>query len=322
MNIVKLKDILMPDEFSMAEFFNTRLKGRYAYWVQMRYIFPLDSLNYKEYIQYEQLDAVDFTSPYTLPHIDLYSEEYCMIDFVHTFVDVCETEKANNVYNFVASNMYATDEDMDIAKLRVFRTWLATELLKLNRGLHDELLDKFSAETVHMLEFYRGGMYNDVIKYLDMFGLPENILLNPQNNGCGCCSTNISSLYNITATTSCDPKQIYTSNIHTMMVKTFENPEFWTSLNVDFIRVMKKYIDNIIKVGFVINRPVVVDRFVDCNCNSTDSDRTDSILRRLSEALGYIVDDDVKGHVNFIHDALYDWAEHLYDYMYWPIAKN
>ena len=55
MNIVKLNDILIPESFKLAEFFNSKLKGKYAYWVQMRYIFPLDSLDYKTYIKYEQI---------------------------------------------------------------------------------------------------------------------------------------------------------------------------------------------------------------------------------------------------------------------------
>ena len=60
MNIVKLRDIVMPDEFRLARFFNKNLKGKYAYWVQMRYIFPLESLDYRTYIAYEQLNAEDF----------------------------------------------------------------------------------------------------------------------------------------------------------------------------------------------------------------------------------------------------------------------
>jgi hypothetical protein len=322
MNIVKLKDILMPEEFTMSEFFNTHLKGKYAYWIQMRYIFPLDSLTYRDYIQYEQLPAEEFLTSHIRPHIDLYSEEYCMIDFVHTFVDVCETEKANNVYNFIASNVHTTDEDIDMNRLRVFRTWLASEILKLNMGLHGETLDNYTQEVIHMLEYYKGGMYNDVIKYLDMFGGGDKSLTELQTNGCGCCSSNISSLYNLADVTVCDPKSVYVGNIHSLMVKTFEDPDFWSSLNRDFVRVVKKYVDNIIRIGFTINRPVTVDKFVDCACSAKETDMSNSILKRFSEALGYIVDEDVTGHVNFINDALYDWAEYLYDYMYWPITRN
>ena len=117
MNIVKLKDVLMPSEFKMADFFNTKLKGRYAYWIQMRYIIPLDSLNYCTYIKYEQMDPMDFLSEDVKPHIDLYSEEYCMIDFVNEFVDSCETEEINNAYKYIAANAYATDFDIDINML-------------------------------------------------------------------------------------------------------------------------------------------------------------------------------------------------------------
>ena len=54
MNIIKLKDILMPDFYPVANLFNTKLKGKYAYWVKMRYIFPLDSIDYDTYIKYER----------------------------------------------------------------------------------------------------------------------------------------------------------------------------------------------------------------------------------------------------------------------------
>lgn len=322
MNIVKLKDVLMPEQFKMAEFFNTKLKGKYAFWIQMRYIFPLDSLCYQKYIKYEQMDPMDFLKETTLPHIDLYSEEYCMIDFVNIFIDLCETEEINNIYEYKASNAYATDADIDISSIRIFRTWLASELLKLNKGIYDEHLGKYSMEVVHMLEYYKNGMYNDVIKYLDIFGnASAEIAFNSANSSCG-CANNIN-LINVNSTGTlnvCDPKQIYVGNIHKLMVKTFENVDFWISVNKDFIKIFKKYIDNIIKVGFVINIPKTPDRFIECNCSNSKNDSlNNNILSKLSIALGYIIDNDVVGHTNYIHDALYNWAEYLYDYMYWEI---
>lgn len=322
MNIVKLKDIVMPNEFKMADFFNSKLKGRYAYWIQMRYIFPLESLNYSSYIKYEQADPIDFLSDNTPDHIDLYSEEYCMIDFVNVFVDLCATEEANNAYEFIASNAYATDADIDINRLRGFRTWLAAELLKLDYGLYNEHLGKYSNEVIHMLEFYKNGMYNDVVKYLNIFGgvTVNSTGRNISNCGCG-CNNNVSSLYNIDTISVCDPKAIYISNIHDMMVKTFEEPSFWIKTNIDFVKVFKKYIDNIIKAGFIVNIPTDKStKFVECDCNNiVSTNKSNSILNKLSIALGYIIDENTVGNINFIHDALYNWAEYLYDYMEWKI---
>jgi Txe/YoeB family toxin of Txe-Axe toxin-antitoxin module len=100
----------------------------------------------------------------------------------------------------------------------------------------------------------------------------------------------------------------------------FEDVNFWKQFNVDFIRVFKKYIDNIIKTGLAINNTPEQLRFTDCNCSSQSVNKTnEKMLRNLSESLGFIIDGDVNGHLNFISDSLYNWAEYLYEYMSWPI---
>lgn len=319
MNIVKLKDILMPETTLMGEFFNKNLKGKYAYWVQMRYIFPLESLDFKTYIKYEQLDHVHFLGPNMLPHIDLYSEESCMADFAATYIDSTATEIANNIHEFEVANNYVADYDIDLNKLRRFRTWLAEELLKLNQSLDGSYLDIYTTDQIHTLEYYKNGMYNDVIKYLSVFGGTEPILSSSVNS-CGCCNTNRSGLYGLTVGAVCDATKIYTDNLHKHMVMMFEDVNFWKQFNVDFIRVFKKYIDNIIKTGLAINNTPEQLRFTDCNCSSQSVNKTnEKMLRNLSESLGFIIDGDVNGHLNFISDSLYNWAEYLYEYMSWPI---
>lgn len=310
MNIVKLKDVIMPDSFKMADFFNKELKGKYAYWIQMRYIFPLDSLCYHDYIKYEQMDPMDFLKESTLPHIDLYSEDYCMIDFANMFIDLYETEEINDIYEYKAANEYSTDADIEISKIRMFRTWLASELLKFNNS------KKYSVEVLHMLEYYKNGMYNEVLKYLEIFGGTTTNFYNVSSS-CDCCNTN-SNILSANIST-CDSKKIYIDNIHKLMVKTFEEPAFWMSLNKNFIKTFKKYIDNIIKVGLTINFPKTQTKFVECNCNSIENNSNNDILSKLSISLGYIIDEDTVGHINYIHNALYNWAEYLYDYMYWEI---
>jgi hypothetical protein len=103
------------------------------------------------------------------------------------------------------------------------------------------------------------------------------------------------------------------------MVQTFENADFWSQFNKDFIRVFKKYIDNIVKTGLVITNDTKSPIYVVCKCNSSKVNAANEILKNLSDALQYIIDDEIKGHVNFIHDALFNWADQLYDYMYWEI---
>ena len=322
MNIVKLKDTLMPATSYMAEFFNNKLKGKYAYWVQMRYIFPLDSLDYKTYIKYEQLDAVHFLGPDMLPHIDLYSEDCCMMDFAQLYIDINATEEANNIYEYSLTNSYVADADIDISMLKSFRKWLATELLTFNTNIDGGYIGKYTDNQVHMLEYYKNNMYNEVVKQLDIFGSSTLSVNSASKSSCGCCNSNISSLYNLSDVTVCDALSIYRKNVHDLMVSTFEDVEFWKQFNTDFISVFKRYIDNMLKTKMVIvtNTDNATIPYTDCNCNyETNTNTNEGILRRLSFALEYIINKDFTGHMNYIHDALYDWAEYLYDNMYWEI---
>lgn len=322
MNIVKIKDILMPETASVAEFFNTKLKGKYAYWVQMRYIFPLNDLDYTTYINYEQYDEVHFLGPNVPEHIDLYTEECCMLDFARVFIDVAETERINRIDEYYVANEYCTDSDIDIHRLRNFRSWLARELLKLNMGINGSLLEKFDENQAHMLEYYKNDMYDYVVKQLSVFGVNNSQVVSTKTNTCG-CSSNISSLYNIGAVSSCNALDVYKGNLHKLMVSTFEDANFWLQFDVDFLKTVKKYIDNIIKTGLVINTNDRTTVLVDgCQCKTNDNSLTESMLKKLSEAFGYIIDGSVMGHSNFIHDALYNWAEYLYDYMSWKIEKH
>lgn len=318
MNIVKLKDILMPEEYRISELFNTQLKGKYAYWVQMRYIFPLDSLDYKTYIKYEQLDTVMMLGPTILPHIDLYDEECCMVDFVNVYIDITETERVNGINEFALSNEYVVDSDLDISKLRNFRTWLASELLFFNTGVNGQSLEKFTPDQIHMLEYYKNSLYNDIVKYLVIFGKEASIEWSNKTS-CGCCQGNdtidISKLNNVY---TCDALNVYRKNLHALMVSTFQETEFWMQFDKKFILLFKQYIDNIIKIGLVVNNTnkVIV---ATCDCMTTDNYSNKKLLRNLSTALQYIHDDNIIGHKNFIHDALYNWAEYLYEYMSWTI---
>jgi hypothetical protein len=279
-------------------------------------------MDYSNYIRYEQMDAIEFLSEDVLPHIDLYSEEYCMVDFVKEYVDLRATEEANCVYNYIASNEYITDADIDMTKIRIFRTWLAKELLKMDTDMHGDAMGKFSPEQRIMLEYYKNGMYNEVIRQLAIFGTNNAKTAGITSNSCGCCANNTVSLYDLAAIEYCDVSAIYINNIHKLMVETFESPEFWIELNVDFIKIFKKYIDNILIVGLTVNESKVSNPYVDCVCTTKTASNTDNILRNLSTALGYIVDRSHMGHMNFIHDSLYNWAEYLYDKMYWEIKPE
>lgn len=316
MNIVKFKDIVLTDACKFSKFFNENLKGKYAYWVKMRYIFPLNSLDYKTYIQYEQLDNVYMLDEKMLPHIDLYSEECCMFNFAQDYIDIDATELANNINDFRTANEYVADSDIDINKLRNFRAWLANEILLFNTSVDGSYLDNLTSNQIHMLEFYKNNMYNDIVKTLSIFGM-ENAFTTLKTNTCGCC--NSINTVNLTNTVGCNSVDIYVNNIHNLMVQTFENIDFWMQFNKDFLSVFKKYIDNIIKTGLIINKQLSNELTLKCNCNDDKINAANNMLKKLSEALEYMINSDIKGHVNFIHDALYNWADQLYDKMSWDI---
>ena len=319
MNIVKLKDIIMGEDYSFADFFNKKLKGKYAYWIQMRYIFPLESLDYITYVKFEQLDNDDFLQPDMPQHIDLYSTECCMHNFTNNYIDCNVTDDINTarINEYIIANNYVTDYDIDIPKLRNFRSWLAGEILTLNKCPDGTYLKYLSENQVHMLEYYKNDLYNEVVKQLSVFGKENAFNSFNGKTSCGCCATNdIMGIYNNKY--YCDALETYINNVHALMVQTFENVYFWVGLNKRFILTFKKYIDNIIKTGLIINKDKNTV-YIQCKCNDTGIDTTKIILNNLSDALQYIINDDIDNHLNFIHDALYNWADQLYDKMSWKI---
>lgn len=315
MNIVKLKDIVIPETYSFAEFYNKNLKGKYAYWVKMRYIFSLDSIDYKTYIKYEQFNDNDFLKSNVHEHIDLYSEECNKYDFLQ-YIDQEITNNINTEYlnKYKIENDYVTDFDLDIEQLKNFRSWLASEILSFISSVNNSIL---SNEQIHMLEYYKNDMYNEVVKQLTIFGKDlsyDTSLLN--SNSC-CCKTNTQNvLNNISASLTCNALDIYSNNLHLLMVKTFEDVNFWLNFNKKFIILFKKYIDNIIKTNLALSINTNSNLYISCSC-STSNSAENNILKNLSESLQYIIDDEYKGHKNFIYDSLHNFAEKLYDKMYW-----
>lgn len=317
MNIIKLKDILMPDFYPVATLFNTKLKGKYAYWVKMRYIFPLDSIDYDTYIKYEQMDNAAFAESSIEPHIDLYATYYsqCMIEFVKDYIDATETDDINSVYQYEVANAYTADYDIDVDDLKSFRSWLANELLKFNVDGNGNQTGEYSPETLHMLEYYKNNMYNDTVKYLNMFANPNIVSLINNKSTCGCCAS--TSINIIPAIDTCNPIDVYKNNIREFMINTFSDVTFWTSKNKSFLMLFKKYIDNILRIGFTLPKASETSFNVDCQCASNNNNVLKKILENLSVALQYIIDETVAGHKNFIYDALYDWSKNAYEYMNW-----
>ena len=102
------------------------------------------------------------------------------------------------------------------------------------------------------------------------------------------------------------------------MVEMFSDVEFWNKWPLELLIKFKKYIDNIIKVGLVIdNTKLDASKYKDCTCNKTDINSNQNILKKLSESLNYMIEGQEKSHYNYIKDSLYNWASLLYEYMQW-----
>jgi hypothetical protein len=337
MNIIKFQDIIMPEtgefantmvvpsykmgsvefnEMSIAKYFNTFLKGKYAYWVQMRYIVSFEHMRHEGYVACEedttkllQREDGSWPMPYGAPALDIY------MDGLTTYVDDLETDKINSTVEYRLRNKYVSDEDITVEEVKVFRTWLASELLKMDQTeLGEAKHTKFTPAEEHVLEYYANGAYDTTIKILSEFGV-SNISHTPVKEGCGCGGLNVNTTYPA-VNPLCDPISIYRKNIHLKMVEMFSNIEFWTQWSPEFIGIFKKYIDNIIRLGFTIGEKSD-QRFKDCTCKGDEVSEHEYILRRLSTALDNIMKNDICGHKNYIYDALYDWSSNLYENMIW-----
>ena len=319
MNIIKLKDEIMPADYPQAELFNKHLKGKYAYLVQMRYIVSFDHMRHEGYVACEeditkllQREDGTYPKPYGAPTLDAYDMN------ILRYVDSVETDRINNTIEFRMKNSYSPDDDITIDELKLFRTWLAKELLKMDQTELGEQKNIFFTDTeTHVLKYYADGMYDNMIKILTDFGTTEVNFGSLDTSSCGCHGSNISSLYN-TEMTVCDPINIYKKNIYNKMVEMFSNTSFWTQWAPEFINEFKKYTDNIIKCNFILTQSQWTSEFVDCGCQSkSEQDKAVEILKRLSVALEYIRDNQIPGHKNYINDALYSWSSLLYEKMYW-----
>ena len=314
MNIIKLKDIIKPND----TLFNTYLKGKYAYWVHMRYIVPFDLMGHEGYVACENdinkllsIDGEVFPKPFGVPYIDMYSED------MFPYIDIYETDKANGVMKYRLLNDFAPDSNITIDELKKFRTWLATNLLTFDtNNVGEQINHIYNEDETHVLQYYKGGMYNDIIKVLTIFGgasVSYDVL---GQSACG-CNTDLSSLYS-SSLDVCDGISIYRKNVYNRMVEMFSKIDFWTQFPSTFILEFKKYIDNIIKCNFKLTQSQYVSNFTDCGCvNIDEQSNMIAILKRLSQSLEYIADGNTMGNKNYISDSLRDWSSILYELMEW-----
>jgi hypothetical protein len=315
MNIIKFKDEIYPGD----DLFNTYLKGKYAYWIQMRYVVPFDFITTAQYVQYES-DAASMTDwqarGLKQPDPRFWDLNGKQASY-EAWVDVEGTETANSISTFVRKNNYTTDSDITIEEIKKFRSWLADALLDFDRDTAGEQKRSFfSDEVTDMLLYYKNNLYNSIVKTLSNI-TPDYSSVVSSTSTCGCSgNTDLSNLYSNNLV-NCDALYIYRKYVYKLMCDTFGQIDFWTDFSTEFIYEFKKYIDNIITLNLPLTESQYQSVFTDCSCSFNLQATQIEILNRLSKSLALIAENEVTGNKNFISKALRDWSQNLYEGMYW-----
>ena len=310
----------MPDKYNMSEMYNMHLKGKYAYWIQMRYIVPFEFMGHEGYVACEEditklLMKADGTypKPYGCPYIDMYDEDKCIM----RYIDLEETDIANNISKYRTANDQTTDFDITISELKLFRKKLATMILDYNNIYINDSGSLIDSVEESVLKYYMNDMYDEAVKSLLMFG-NQQVTLSTVDTTCGCCSSTTLTSLNNSSLNLCDPLSIYRKSIYNKMVTMFSDVEFWKRWPNELLVAMKKYIDNILKVGLIVNNNTVDPSiYRDCTCSNSNTNTNQNILEKLSKSLDYMIEGQEKSHYNYIKDSLYNWASLLYEYMQW-----
>lgn len=307
MNIIKFKDQIRPCD----DLFNTYLKGKYAYWIRMRYVVPFEFISDADYVSME--GDIDMLLNSDVKYWDINKGD------IQMYVNSELTDSANNIIPFVRSNSFSTDSELTLDEVKKFRRWLAETLLSFDRNMGGQQKNQLYTESfTKVLEYYANDMYNDVVKALSEIN-PEFNIANPKFSNCGCgAGADLSSLYGNGAA-FCNPVELYRKHIYNEMVKKFSDIDFWQGYSDEFLIEFKAYIDNIISLNLPLRSSIYVSNFQDCSCTGQDKPQTEyiDILKRLSKALQYIFDGDMKGHINYVTSAFIDWSIQLYEHMQW-----
>ena len=336
MNIIKLRDIKLDESCGLSpekiELFNTQFKGRYVHCINWTYLVPLEKMNNEAAIELSK-ELQDGTT--TTTSIDQYTWFY--LHELAEYVDEDETEKVNAIHKYIEYNSFTPDEELTLEQIKGFRTWLATELLKLLSPEKDVEPDVEEKNTITMLNYYKNEMNDNVIDTLASFhvDMPQvsiytagvqgvtgiDIISSIKKSPCSCTKSSLAAMLAQPSSVSvCDPIAIYRRALYSQMVDVFSDINFWMEREKELLLEIKRYIDAIIKSNLPLTASQYVSELYDCNClTSTDSaqERLMSILKNLSTAFDYMAKDQVTGNKNFIGDTLNQWATKLYEIMRW-----
>lgn len=303
MNIVKFKDIYLTqenaDQLTEDEMllFNKWFKGRYAYVVNWTWCVPFEVMTEAEYVFVSGQNEIG-------EYVNL------LYSSILNLVDQSATSRINSVELYKNLNKFVSDDEITLDELKNFRNWMAENLLELRTNL---LSGEFET-----LSYYKDDMFDQVIKSLSLFTTNTQPTVTYVNQkSCNCMTSNIKS--NMTITNQCDAVSEYRRGIYNRMVELFSDYTYWNKLD-GFIAEFKRYIDGIISYNLPLYTSQYVNVFDDCTCASqTDALQQRGIraMKNLSQALQYIIDNDVTGHKNFINTSLNVFASEYYEMMKW-----
>jgi len=311
----------IPPAPDPIDFFNNNLKGKYAVAFNYKYVFPLGvegiSDTLANIVRIEKMQPTEnVVDAIWLPMPDGNDKSFFRdLDYIRTEDYEDLIEYIGDLDKYIYLNEFTTDDDITLDELKRFRTWLA-EILYANPTWIDDW-SKDPDKHRNMLQYYIQEMYDPAVKSLMKFNSYVDINSISKQSGCGCANNAVT--YTADVLSVCDPLLIYRHNMYKYMVEIFSDITYWLG-QVKICGEMKKYIDNIIKVGLPLASVSLYNNFADCTCVNIDIDEQTAmtnILKRLSQALGYIIEDNVSGNRNFISSAFLDWSTYLYEKMRW-----
>lgn len=319
-----------PEEF--IEYFNTYLRNKYAYAIHWTLVMPMNDVLDDSLVPvgnpFEDTPDVTYVNVEKDPSI---AGALYHFDDLKQWMDRVRTltNLQNDFTKYDYLNKFTPDDDITIEELKVFRTWLASILLAntpiIEQWDNPEMLTA-------MLTYYKQNMKDTTTDLLIEFskymtssvlvagtGVQNvlNMALLGLSSGCG-CNGGVQGVGNVAATGACDPLQLYRNAMYNYMVETFSCIDYWSE-QVEICVEMKKYIEGILKVGLPLGSKIV-DPYADCGCNTFGAEsqvRYKKMLEALIQALTYIIEGEISGHINYITTAFSNWATYLYEYMYW-----
>lgn len=316
MNLIKLKDVLRPGD----EIFNTHLKGKYAYWIQMHYIVPFEFLSTQEYIALEQdisllLDQKKKPATERIPYYDTQSGD------ILAWIDADETDRLNNLGWYQRANLFVTDSDLTLDELKKFRSWLPAQLLEFDQDSNGvQTYTLYSKPLTEALRYYSNGMTDYASqKISEMDALGSNAPWARIENQ-RCCQTQTYE-WGGTSEPSSTLEQYHQYN-KKILITNLSRIEFWTQFPVEFLSLVRKYISNIRRAQLHLGTNYKENLEPAFAFRKNLSEQTETyagalVLDSLIDALDLLIDSEIDGHRNQITKALNDWLTDVYELMIW-----